>query len=70
MKVFRTFAIGLLILLAWPGIASSQEPFVAGTWQGMATAPPSAVAHMLLLTDGSVLVNSFFSKSTRTYGTG
>jgi hypothetical protein len=60
MKGFRTLAIGLLTLLAWSGIASSQEAFVAGTWQGVAAAPPSAVAHMLLLTDGSVLVNSFF----------
>jgi hypothetical protein len=60
MKVFRTLAIALLTFLAWSGIASSQEPFTAGTWQGITTAPPSAVAHMLLLTDGSVLVNSFF----------
>jgi hypothetical protein len=60
MKVFRTLAIALLTLLAWSGIASSQEPFTPGTWQALTTAPPSAVAHMLLLTDGSVLVNSFF----------
>jgi hypothetical protein len=60
MKVFRTLAIALLTLLAWSGIASSQEPFTPGTWTAVTTAPPSAVAHTLLLTDGSVLVNSFF----------
>jgi hypothetical protein len=60
MKVFRTLAIALLTLLAWSGLASSQDPFTAGTWSAVTTAPPAAVAHMLLLTDGSVLVNSFF----------
>lgn len=59
MKALRAFAIALT-LLAWAGIASSQEPFTAGTWTAVTAAPPSAVAHMLLLTDGSVLVNSFF----------
>lgn len=63
MKLFRTLAIALLTLLAWSGIASSQEPFTAGTWQAVTAAPPSAVAHMLLLTDGSVLVNSFFTST-------
>ena len=60
MKVFRTLAISLLTLLAWSGLASSQEPFTPGTWTAVTAAPPSEVAHMLLLTDGSVLVNSFF----------
>ncbi len=60
MKLFRTLAIALLTALAWSGIASSQEPFTPGTWTAVTAAPPSAVAHMLLLTDGSVLVNSFF----------
>jgi hypothetical protein len=60
MKVFRTFGIALLTLLAWAGIANSQEPFTAGTWTKVTNAPPSAVAHAMLLTDGSVLVNSFF----------
>lgn len=60
MKVFRTLAIALLTLLAWSGIASSQDPFTPGTWTEATTPPPSAVAHMVLLTDGSVLVNSFF----------
>lgn len=60
MKLFRTLAVALLTLLAWSTIASSQEPFTPGTWTPLKNAPPSAVAHMLLLTDGSVLVNSFF----------
>jgi hypothetical protein len=63
MKVFRTLAISLLTLLAWSGLASSQEPFTPGTWTAVTKAPPSEVAHMLLLTDGSVLVNSFFFES-------
>jgi hypothetical protein len=63
MKAFRTLAIALLTLLAWSGIASSQEPFTAGTWTKVTAPPASAVAHMLLLTDGSVLVNSFFFES-------
>ena len=41
-------------------LASAQEPFTAGTWSATSTPPPSAVAHAVLLTDGSVLVNSFF----------
>ncbi len=60
MKVFRTFGIALLALVAWCSIASAQEPFTAGTWTKTANAPSSAVAHALLLSDGSVLVNSMF----------
>jgi hypothetical protein len=60
MKVFRTLAISLLTLLAWSGLASAQDPFTPGTWTAVTAAPPSAVAHTLLLTDGSVLVNSFY----------
>lgn len=59
MNPCRSLAIAV-VLLAMSGIASSQEPFTAGTWHALKTAPPSAVAHMLLLTDGSVLVNSYF----------
>jgi len=59
MRAFRAFAIALT-LLAWSGIASSQEPFTPGTWTAVTNPAPSDVAHMLLLTDGSVLVNSFF----------
>ena len=62
MKVFRTLGIAMLALLVCASIASAQEPFTAGTWTA-APAPPSAVAHALLLTDGSVLVNSFFFTS-------
>ncbi len=60
MRVLRTFGLALMTLLAWSGIARSQEPFTAGTWTKTTNAPPSAVAHAMLLTDGSVLVNSFF----------
>jgi len=60
MKVFRTVGIALLALLMCTSIAISQEPFTAGTWTAVTNAPPSNVAHMVLLTDGSVLVNSFF----------
>lgn len=60
MKVFRTLGISLLALLALASIATAQKPFTAGTWTKVTNAPPSAVAHALLLTDGSVLVNSFF----------
>ncbi|HEY6764606.1 MAG TPA: hypothetical protein VI386_07535 [Candidatus Sulfotelmatobacter sp.] len=60
MKVFRSIGIALLAFLTCAGIASSQEPFTAGTWTKTTNPPPSAVAHAMLLTDGSVLVNSFF----------
>jgi hypothetical protein len=60
MKVFRIFGIALLALLAWSSIASAQEPFTAGTWTPTKNAPASAVAHALLLNDGSVLVDSMF----------
>ena len=60
MKVFRALGIVLLALLVCSSIAISQEPFTAGTWHKTTNPPPSAVAHALLLTDGSVLVNSFF----------
>jgi hypothetical protein len=60
MKSFRTLGIALIALLAFASLASSQEPFTAGTWTKTTNAPPSAVAHALLLSDGSVLVNSFF----------
>jgi len=59
MNPCRSLAITLTLLVC-STIATSQEPFVAGTWHALKTAPPAPVAHMLLLTDGSVLVNSFF----------
>jgi hypothetical protein len=58
MKVFRTFGIALLGLVC--SIASAQEPFTAGTWTKTTNAPSSSVAHAVLLSDGSVLVNSMF----------
>lgn len=60
MKALRAFGILLLAALAWSTLASSQEPFTPGTWTATTNAPPSAVAHALLLPDGSVLVNSLF----------
>ncbi|HET9305966.1 MAG TPA: hypothetical protein VFO46_08075 [Candidatus Sulfotelmatobacter sp.] len=60
MKVFQRFRIALLALPALCCIASAQEPFTAGTWTPTTKKPASAVAHALLLNDGSVLVNSFF----------
>jgi len=57
MKVFRTLGIALLALTAWSGLANSQEPFTAGTWTKVVAAPPSTngVAHIQLLTDGTVI---------------
>jgi hypothetical protein len=60
MRTFRPLGIAMLVLLAWAGLASAQQPFTKGTWTALKHAPPSAVGHMLLLTDGSVLVNSFY----------
>jgi len=60
MKVFRTLGIALPALLICASIAIAQEPFTKGTWTAVKAAPPSAVAHAMLLSDGSVLVNSFF----------
>lgn len=60
MKVLRTLGIALLALLAVSSIANAQQPFTAGTWTATKNAPPSAVAHPMLLSDGSVLINSFF----------
>lgn len=59
MKVFRTLGIALLAL-ACCSIAIAQEPFTAGTWTKTTNAPASNVAHALLLSDGSVLVNSMY----------
>jgi hypothetical protein len=66
MKVFRTLGIVLLALLVCSSIALSQEPFTPGTWTAVTAAPPSgvSVAHAMLLSDGSVLINGFvFSDS-------
>src|SRR5438477_8286264 len=63
MKVLRALCIVMLATLAVSILASSQETFTAGTWTATNNAPPSPVAHALLLTDGSVLVNSYFFHS-------
>ncbi len=60
MKVFRTLGIAVLALLVCGSIAIAQEPFTPGTWTAITNAPPSAVAHPMLLSDGSVLINSFY----------
>src|SRR5215469_1904413 len=59
MKVFRTLGIALLAC-ACCTTAIAQEPFTPGTWTKTKNAPAAAVAHALLLGDGSVLVNSMF----------
>jgi len=56
MKLFRPAGIAVSAVLAWSSIALCQEAFVAGTWTKVKAAGPSAAGHMLLLTDGSVLV--------------
>jgi hypothetical protein len=58
MKVVRILGVALLALAC--ASAFAQEPFTAGTWTKTTNPPPSAVAHAMLLTDGSVLINSFF----------
>jgi hypothetical protein len=60
MKVFRRLGIALLAMSVSAGVAIAQESFTAGTWSTIKNAPPSAVAHAMMLSDGSVLVNSFF----------
>ncbi|HEV2397850.1 MAG TPA: kelch repeat-containing protein [Candidatus Sulfotelmatobacter sp.] len=59
MKVCRKLGIALFAL-AWCSIAIAQEPFTAGTWTRTTNNPSSTVAHALLLSDGSVLVNSMY----------
>jgi hypothetical protein len=56
MRVFRLAGIALLAFCAWSSIARSQEAFSAGTWTRVTASGPPAAGHMLLLTDGSVLV--------------
>jgi hypothetical protein len=58
MKLFRLLGIFLTAVLACSGIANSQKaPFVAGSWTKVIANPPTThgVAHLQLLTDGSVL---------------
>lgn len=60
MKVFRTLGIALFASLILCSVASAQAPFTAGTWTKTNNAPASPVAHAMLLTDGSVLINSMY----------
>jgi len=58
MKAFRTLGIALLASLVLCSLASAQ--FQQGTWTKITNAPSSPVAHALMLSDGSVLVNSMY----------
>jgi hypothetical protein len=53
--VVRILGIAVLTLTCWSVVASAQTPFTAGTWTKVKAAPPAGVAHIQLLTDGSVL---------------
>src|SRR6266404_3800619 len=57
MKALRTLAVALLTLLAWSGIASSQETFDAGTWTKLTNATPNGagINQILLLQDGTIM---------------
>jgi len=59
MTYLRVLGMGVLALAFSIGTLA-QEPFAPGTWTHTKKAPPSLVAHAMLLTDGSVLVNSYF----------
>jgi hypothetical protein len=61
MKVVRILGVALLALAC--ASAFAQEPFTAGTWTTVTNAPPSAVAHVMLLNNGCALVNSFYFSS-------
>lgn len=54
MKVFRILGIALLAFTC-STIALAQEPFTPGRWTKVTALPQSGVAHLQLLTDGSVL---------------
>lgn len=58
MKVFRSLGVALLVFVC--ATAFAQQPFTAGTWTTITNAPPSAVAHVMLLSNGCALVNSFY----------
>jgi hypothetical protein len=60
MKVFRTLAIALLTLLAWSGIASSQEPLTS-SWTKLKNQPTVNTDTALLLTDGTVMMHQYNS---------
>ncbi len=58
MKVLRMIGVVLLALVCCSAVYA-QEPFTPGTWTSVNTSnmPISYAGHMLLLTDGSVLIN-------------
>jgi hypothetical protein len=58
MKI-RTFAIALLSLMAWSGIASAQIP--TASWTKLTNEPTWLTDTALLLTDGSVMVHQYNS---------
>jgi Kelch motif len=60
MKAFRTLAIALLTLLAWSGIASSQEPLTS-SWTKLKNQPTVNTDTALLLTDGTVMMHQYNS---------
>jgi hypothetical protein len=60
MKVLRTLAIALFTLLAWSGIASSQEP-VTAKWTKLTNQPTFNTDTALMLTDGTVMMHQYNS---------
>lgn len=60
MKVFRALAVALT-LLAWSGIASSQEP--VARWQKLTHQPTFNTDTALLLTDGTVMMHQYNSNA-------
>jgi len=60
MKAFRTLAIALLTLLAWSGIASSQEP-ITSKWTKLKNQPTFNTDTAVLLTDGTVMMHQYNS---------
>ncbi|MGA8866948.1 MAG: hypothetical protein WB510_08265 [Candidatus Sulfotelmatobacter sp.] len=60
MKAFRTLGIVVLALLAWSGIASSQDPLTS-RWQKLKNQPTWLTDTALLLTDGTVMMHQYNS---------
>lgn len=60
MKAFLALAIILLTLVAWSGIASSQEP-LNSKWQKLTNQPSFNTDSALLLTDGTVMMHQYNS---------
>jgi hypothetical protein len=60
MKVFRSFAVVLLTLLAWSAIASSQEP-ITSKWQKLKNQPTWNTDTAFVLTDGTIMMHQYNS---------